>query len=175
MEQQTSAIVRCSVKATTEPRGTDSTLLWLIQRFYAAEQVLRIMAELGLAAHFERFPQGYLTMLGDGGVAISGGQRQLVGLARALVRQPQLLLIDEPTAHIDSTTEAFVLRLLLALRQRMGILCITHSLALAAHANRIAVLVDGRIAAEGSHQQLMQSDNAYSAAWRGLMAMSARG
>lgn len=135
----------------------------------SAERALRIVGELGLGAHFERFPQGYLTMLGDGGVPISGGQRQLVGLARALVREPQLLLIDEPTAHIDSPTEAFVLRLLLALRERMGILCITHSPTVAAHADRIAVLVDGRIAAEGSHQQLMQSDNAYSAAWRGML------
>lgn len=140
-----------------------------------AERALRLMTELGLAAHFERFPQGYLTMLGEGGVPISGGQRQLVGLARALVRKPQLLLIDEPTAHIDSPTEAFVLRLLLALHERMGILCITHSPTVAAHADRIAVLVDGRIAAEGSHQQLMQSDNAYSAAWRELMGISARG
>jgi ATP-binding cassette, subfamily C, bacteriocin exporter len=75
-----------------------------------------------LLPFFERFSQGFYSMLGDGGIQISGGQKQLVGLARALVREPKLLLLDEITAHMDRDTEAFVLRLLHKLKPGLGIL-----------------------------------------------------
>lgn len=129
-----------------------------------AQNALGILEKLGFHPYFERFPQGYLTMLGDGGVQISGGQKQLVGFARALVCNPHLLLLDELTVHMDRCTENFVLALLAKLKNSMGILSITHSIRNAALADRIIVLCNGRIEAIGTHVQLLQSNNQYSVA-----------
>lgn len=120
----------------------------------------------GLTPYFEKFPQGFYTMLGDGGIQISGGQKQLVGLARALVCNPQLLLLDEITAHMDRNTENFVLELLANLKNSMGILSITHSIRNAALADRIFVLSGGQFELVGNHNELMQSQNSYSSAWQ---------
>jgi ATP-binding cassette subfamily B protein len=129
---------------------------------------MEILNKYGLTPYFEKFPQGYLTVLGDGGIQISGGQKQLVGFARALVSKPQLLLIDELTAHMDRVTESFVLQLLSTLKGSMGILSITHSIRNAAISERIIVLSGGKIEAMGSHSTLIQSQNAYSFAWQAI-------
>jgi ATP-binding cassette subfamily B protein len=130
------------------------------------KKAIDILGKYGLHSFFERFPQGYLTMLGDGGVQISGGQKQLVGLARALVSEPQLLLLDELTAHMDRATEDFILELLVKLKNSMGLLSITHSIRNAALSDRIIVLSSGRIEAMGKHSELVKSQNQYSAAWQ---------
>ena len=130
------------------------------------ERALDILGQYGLHSYFELFPQGYLTMLGDGGVQISGGQKQLVGLARALVSEPQLLLLDELTAHMDRATENFVLELIGKLKSSKGILSITHSIRNAALSDRIIVLSGGHIEAMGRHNELIKTQNQYSAAWQ---------
>lgn len=133
-----------------------------------AIHAIEVLNMYGLSPYFEKFPQGFFTMLGDGGVQISGGQKQLVGLARALVCNPQLLLLDELTAHMDRGTENFVLELLTTLKKSMGILSITHSFRSATISDRIIVLSDGKIEIVGSHENLMQSQNSYSLAWRSI-------
>jgi len=127
-----------------------------------------VLSKYGLLPFFERFPQGFYTMLGDGGIKISGGQKQLVGLARALVHDPKLLLLDEITAHMDRDTEAFVIGLLRKLKPYVGILNITHNLKNAAISDKIVVLSGGKVSAIGSHEKLMDGDNLYSSAWRRL-------
>jgi ATP-binding cassette, subfamily C, bacteriocin exporter len=91
-----------------------------------AEAIVAFCRHYGFDRYFEQFPQGYLTILGEEGVKLSGGQQQLVALARALYRKPQLLLLDEPTSAMDKHTERFVLDLLAQVRSEMGILFITH-------------------------------------------------
>ena len=91
-----------------------------------AQEIVQFCQQCGFDRFFETFPQGYLTILGEEGIAISGGQRQLVALARALYHKPQVLLLDEPTAAMDNHTEQFVLDLLERLRAEMGIVLITH-------------------------------------------------
>ena len=91
-----------------------------------AEAIVGFCREYGFAPYFEQFPQSYLTILGEDGVNLSGGQRQLVALARALYQRPQLLLLDEPTAAMDGHTEQFVLDLLRQLQPQVAILFITH-------------------------------------------------
>lgn len=114
----------------------------------AEAQILsRFLADYGFSAYFENFPQGYATILGDAGVALSGGQKQLVGLARALYRKPQLLLLDEATSAMDSGTEKFVNHLLRRLKGGMGILMVTHRVDTAPPANRVYLLEQGRLCA----------------------------
>lgn len=104
----------------------------------------------GFAPYFNAFPQGYDTLLGERGVALSGGQRQLVGLARALFTKPQLLLLDEPTAALDANTEQFVLSLLARLRPKMAMLLITHKSSLAYLADRVYILDAGQLQVQES-------------------------
>ena len=135
-----------------------------------AEQAVKLLSDYGFDPLVERFPQGYLTMLGDGGIRISGGQKQLVGLARALVQIPELLLLDELTAHMDRQTENFVLDLLDRLRKDMGILNITHNIRNAALSDKIIVLQDRHMVATGKHHELMDFENPYSEVWQSFLS-----
>ncbi|GAB3575248.1 peptidase domain-containing ABC transporter [Spirosoma luteolum] len=110
-----------------------------------AERVVAFCRQYGFDRYFEHFPQSYLTLLGEDGVNLSGGQRQLVALARTLYHKPQLLLLDEPTAAMDRHTEGFVTDLLERLRPSMGILLITHRTSLAAIADRAYQLERGKL------------------------------
>ncbi|MGF7215399.1 ATP-binding cassette subfamily B protein [Spirosoma lacussanchae] len=107
-----------------------------------ADDIVDFCRTYGFAAYFEQFPQGYFTRLGEDGVNLSGGQRQLVALARALYRNPQFLLLDEPTSAMDQHTEQFVMNLLDNLRPQLAILLITHKPQLATTANRVYRLIN---------------------------------
>ena len=108
-----------------------------------AAAAVDICRAYGFDAYFARLPQGYATLVGENGTVLSGGQRQLVALARALCRRPQLLLLDEVTSAMDRRTEAFVLDLLHRLREHLGIVFVTHRASAATRADRIYVLEDG--------------------------------
>jgi ATP-binding cassette, subfamily C, bacteriocin exporter len=129
------------------------------------EKLIQFFTEYGFNAYFEQFPNGYATILGENGISISGGQVQLVGLARALWRNPQLLLLDEPTANLDSDTERFVIQLLRKLSSKMGIIILTHRISVARPCNEIYILKNGEISEYGNHTLLLESDNLYKRAW----------
>ena len=113
-----------------------------------AEAIVQFCHDYGFGTYFEQFPQGYLTILGEDGVNLSGGQRQLVALARALYRRPQLLLLDEPTAAMDRHTERFVLDMLTRIQEEVGILLITHKPQHAEFSTRTYRLDKGRLFVE---------------------------
>lgn len=94
----------------------------------SAEKVLAFCTQYGFDRYFRAFPQGYATLIGEGGTNLSGGQKQLVTLARALYKRPQILLLDEPTSAMDSDTEAFVMQLLHHIKAQVSIFMITHRL-----------------------------------------------
>jgi ABC-type multidrug transport system fused ATPase/permease subunit len=103
----------------------------------------------------DRLDQGLDTELGQGGATVSGGERQRLSIARALVRSPRLLLLDEPTASLDGRTEITVLNVLDQLRPATTILVVAHRLATVRHADKIVVVDQGRIVDEGTHATLI--------------------
>ena len=117
--------------------------------------------EHGFDKHFEKFPGGYLTLLGEEGINISGGQQQLVALARALYHKPRLLLLDEATSAMDRFTEQTILHLLLSIRPQTATLIITHRPKTASIADRIYIMENGRFNISGSPAELMNSKNFY--------------
>ena len=122
----------------------------------------------GVDAITARLPQGYDTPVGhvlDGGQGLSGGEWQRMAIARAFIRQPELLILDEPTAALDPMAEAEVYRQFGELLAGHTALLISHRLGSARMADRILVLKDGRIAEQGHHDDLVAKGGEYAAMW----------
>lgn len=134
------------------------------------QKAVTFCEESGFGKFFQSFPQGYLTLLGEEGANISGGQKQLVVLARALFRQPKLLLLDEATSAMDRNTENFILSMLQKMKPTMSTWLVTHRIKTAQRCDRIYILENGLISAEGTAQQLMLTDNFYSESYRELIS-----
>jgi ATP-binding cassette, subfamily C, bacteriocin exporter len=126
------------------------------------ERVITFCKQLGFHDYFMKFPQSYFTLLGEEGINISGGQQQLVALARALFKDPQILLMDEPTSAMDRKTEAFIINLLDSLKSKMSMILVTHKIKTAKKADCIYILENGIIKESGNHEELMRHDNFYS-------------
>jgi ATP-binding cassette subfamily B protein/ATP-binding cassette subfamily C protein/ATP-binding cassette subfamily B multidrug efflux pump len=106
----------------------------------------------------DRLPDGYATELGEGGARLSSGQKQLVAIARALAGNPRVLLLDEATSRIDSETEQAVRAALADVARSATVIAIAHRLSTIRAADRIVVLLHGRIAESGTHEALMAID-----------------
>lgn len=112
------------------------------------------------------FPDGYQTRLGERGINLSGGQRQRTTLARALARQPRILILDDALSAVDTQTETEILRGLRAELKDRTALIVSHRVSAVMDADWILVLEDGRIAEEGTHQQLLEKNGLYAALLR---------
>ncbi|CAM4164441.1 ABC transporter ATP-binding protein [Roseateles saccharophilus] len=111
-------------------------------------------------------PHGYGTLLGDRGQTLSGGERQRLAIARAMLREPSLYVLDEPTSMLDAKTEAAVLQSLRELTAGCTTLVIAHRLSTVMHADEIVVLDGGRVHERGSHAQLLAQNGLYAQLWR---------
>jgi len=134
------------------------------------QEVFNFLQQNGFAPFIESLPQSFMTMVGEEGINLSGGQRQMIALARALYQKPRLLILDEVTSAMDRKSEQFVLQLLKKLKSEMGIIFITHRLhVLKGFCDRIYIMENGEISMQGNHETLLQSENLYSQHWNDLV------
>jgi ATP-binding cassette subfamily B protein len=127
-----------------------------------SEEEVEHIARLAQAHEFvAQLPEAYDTVIGERGITLSGGQRQRLAIARALAVDPRILILDDATASVDATTEA---RIRVGLREAMRnrtTLIIAHRLSTIALADEIVVLDDGRVAARGTHETLLELSPVY--------------
>lgn len=128
---------------------------------------IRQAARMAGAEDFiEALPQGYDTLVGDRGMKLSGGQRQRISLARALLRDPELLILDEATSSVDTRTEEVIQNNLKELRGDRITLAIAHRLSTVRHCDEIVVIVDGVIVERGTHAKLVAAAGVYAGLWQ---------
>jgi len=126
-----------------------------------AKKVQEVVEKLGLTAWISQLPKGYETYIGEGGVALSGGQTQLIAIARALIKNAPILLMDEPTSALDSQTEERIRFVLDEELKDKSVIIIAHRIPTIQSADCIYYLDQGRILEQGSHDDLMSQQGSY--------------
>ena len=106
-------------------------------------------------------PEGYETLVGDQGVTLSGGEKQRIVIARAMIRRPEFLILDEATSALDNISEAAVQKAIDQVAKECTTLVIAHRLTTIRNADKIVVIEKGRIVEEGTHEELMEKKNYY--------------
>lgn len=137
--------------------------LTLDQNSQKFQEAVSFCRAVGLSPFFESLPQGYLTIVGEEGINLSGGQKQLIGLARALLQKPKLLLLDEFTGAMDRMTEQKILELILIIKETIPVLVVTHRVKPALIADEVMILENGRLVDFGSPAELLERENLLSA------------
>jgi len=148
--------------------GTIRDNLLFVQPNATDEEITEALRKAAFTEVLQRSRKGIYTQLGEGGMKLSGGERQRLSIARALIRNPRLLIFDEATSSLDSITEESITETIRGLsnsNERITIL-IAHRLSTIMHADCIYVLEQGKIAETGTHKQLLNNKGLYYAMWR---------
>jgi len=133
----------------------------------ASEEEIIQAAKTAFAHDFiMKLPQGYDTVIGERGTKLSGGEKQRIAIARAILKNPPILILDEATASLDSESEYLVEKALEKLMEERTVLVIAHRLSTVRNADRIIYLKDGKILEEGSHEELLKKNGEYAKLYR---------
>ncbi len=125
------------------------------------EEIERAATEAGIAEDIREFPEGFETLVGERGITLSGGQKQRTAIARALIRRPRILILDDALSSVDTYTEEKILGHLRRIMQGRTSLLVSHRISTVKDADLIVVLEDGRIAERGSHDSLVSQGGIY--------------
>ncbi|AYB30803.1 ABC transporter ATP-binding protein [Chryseolinea soli] len=125
------------------------------------EKVIQAAKDADVYENIMGFPNGFSTRVGERGITLSGGQKQRVSIARAIVREPKILMLDDALSAVDTKTENTILNSLKRIMQGRTTIIISHRVSSAKLANRIVVLVDGHIVEEGTHDALIAAEGMY--------------
>ncbi|HUR09862.1 MAG TPA: ABC transporter ATP-binding protein [Flavitalea sp.] len=148
--------------------GTIRENLLFVKPDATDDAILEALEQASCQQLMSRSDKGLDTMIGEGGLKLSGGEKQRLSIARALIRNPRLLIFDEATSALDSLTEEVIteaIRSISSKRQQITLI-VAHRLSTIMHADRIIVLEKGRIAESGTHEELLESRTLYYAMWR---------
>jgi ATP-binding cassette subfamily B protein len=149
--------------------GTIRENLLFAQPNASDKECLQALRQAEALSIIERGGNGLDTKIGEGGLKISGGERQRVAIARALLRKPEIIIFDEATSSLDSITERAVAETIKQIGRTnpdLIVVMVAHRLSTVVHADRIYVLEKGRLIEHGTHLELLQNQNLYSALWR---------
>jgi ATP-binding cassette, subfamily C, bacteriocin exporter len=131
------------------------------------KKIIALCTALGIMDFIEKLPNNFNTYLGENGATLSGGQKQRIAIARALYKDPEILILDEATSSLDSASEQYVQRMIDILRsQQKTIIIIAHRLSTVSNADKIVVLDKGCAIEEGSHVDLIQNKSHYYQLWK---------
>ncbi|MBW4935845.1 ABC transporter ATP-binding protein [Marinobacter sp. F4206] len=130
------------------------------------EEIIEAAKTAEAWSFIEALPEGLATPVGERGIRLSGGQRQRLSLARALLKNPPILVLDEATSAVDNETEAAIQRSLKRIGHNRTVIMIAHRLSTIVDADTIAVVEAGQVVEAGTHQQLLDQQGAYNAQWR---------
>lgn len=131
------------------------------------EKIITICKKLGILSFIEGLSNGFETCIGENGATLSGGQRQRIAIARALYKEPDILILDEATSSLDSASEQYVQDTVKYLREQgKTVILIAHRLSTVFLADKICVLENGRLVEEGNHNELMENQHHYYRLWQ---------
>ncbi|MDX1636659.1 MAG: peptidase domain-containing ABC transporter, partial [Balneolaceae bacterium] len=131
------------------------------------ERIITICKKLGMLEFIENLPAGFDTYLGENGATLSGGQKQSIAIARALYKNPEVLILDEATSSLDSTSELLVKETIdLFSREGKTVILIAHRLSTVINADKICVFKQGNLIEEGEHNKLMENRGLYYKMWK---------
>jgi len=138
-------------------------------------RLLVVCKAVGILEFIEELPNGFTTYLGENGASLSGGQRQRIAIARALYRNPEILILDEATSALDSLSEQYIQQCVQQLRAAgRTVILIAHRLSTVVQADKIVVMQQGKVLEQGGHEELLQPGTAYYAMWEQQFPMIAQ-
>ena len=133
----------------------------MYEKSISKNQIVQASKEIGIHEFIMSLPNGFNYVVGERGVTLSSGQRQLIAFLRVYVRNPKILILDEATASIDSSTEALLQNALKKLSENRTTIVIAHRLSTIVNADKILLLEEGKILEEGTHRSLLEIKGEY--------------